>query len=126
MAHSRRTLHLDRGTWDITLDSVGRISLAGGDYATAQNVANEARLFTNDAYFIQDQGIPHFTVSLGRRVNKAVLRSYLRRAALRVPDVKDILSIQLFSINPETRTLTGDIQFTTVEGAGNATIRTEI
>lgn len=124
MAHTRRTLRLTK-SWDLTLDGVGRISLTGEDYATAQNVANEARLFTNDAYFIQDKGTPYFATSLGQRTNAAVVRSYLRRAALRVPDVKEILSIQIISINPETRTLTGDIQFTTVEGISNVAIRTE-
>jgi len=124
MAHTRRTLLLDRKAWDVTLDGVGRISLTGGDAATAQNVANEARLFTEDAYFIQDQGVPHFLIELGRRVNNSVLRSYLRRAALQVPDVKEVLSIQIISFDPTTRTLTGDIQFTTTEGVNNGTIRT--
>lgn len=124
MAHTRRTLLLDRETWDVTLDGSGRIALSGDEHATAQNVANEARLFTADAYFIQDQGIPHFIATLGRRVNNAVLRSYLRRAALRVPDVKGVLSVQITGFDPVTRTLTGDIQFTTVEGAENGAIRT--
>lgn len=123
MAHTRRTLRLDRETWDLTLDGVGRISLTGDDDATAQNVANEARLFINDAYFIQDQGIPHFIVDLGHRVNNAVLRSYLRRAALRVPDVREVLSVEILSFDPKTRTLRGDIQFTTAEGVSNGEIR---
>jgi hypothetical protein len=118
MAHTRRTLQLDRATWDITLDGAGRIALTAGDSATAQNVANEARLFTEDAYFIQDKGIPHFVVDLGRRANPAALRSYLRRAALSVPDVKEVLSVEIVSFDPAMRRLTGDIAFTTV--AGNA------
>ena len=40
MAHSIRTLLLD-GDWDITLTKAGNLALAEGDYATAQNVANE-------------------------------------------------------------------------------------
>lgn len=124
MAHTRRTLQLDRKSWDITLDGVGRIALTGDDAATAQNVANEVRLFTEDAYFIQDQGVPHFLIELGRRVNNSVLRSYLRRAALRVPDVKEVLSVEITRFDPKTRTLTGDIQLTTVEGVSNGTIRT--
>lgn len=123
MAHTRRTLLLTKD-WDITLDGVGRIALTGGDNATAQNVSNEARLFTEDAYFIQDQGIPHFIIELGRRVSASVLRSYLRRAALLVPDVREVLSVQITSFDPKTRTLTGDIQFTTVEGISNGAIRT--
>jgi hypothetical protein len=122
MAHTRRTLLLTRD-WDLTLDGVGRIALTDGDRATAQNVANEARLFTNDAYFIQDKGIPHFLVDLGRRVNTSVLRSYLRRAALQVPDVKEVLSVEVLGFDPKTRTLTGDIQFTTMEGASDGELR---
>ena len=123
MAHTRRTLRLTRD-WDLTLDQTGRIALTGGDPATAQNVANEARLFTRDAYFIQDRGIPYFAAILGRRVNNAVARFYLRRAALSVPDVKEVLSVEVTGLHPETRALTGDIQFTTKEGTANAAIRT--
>ncbi|MDL2315521.1 hypothetical protein LJC59_00360 [Desulfovibrio sp. OttesenSCG-928-A18] len=123
MAHSRRTLQLDAG-WDITLDGTGRIALARGDLATAQNVANEARLFTDDAYFIQDKGIPHFVVGLGGRVRASVLRSYLRRAALQVPDVREVLSVTIVDFDPKTRRLVGDIIFTSVEGVNNGTIRT--
>lgn len=124
MAHTRRTVLLDRKTWDVTSDGVGRIALTTDDYATAQNVANEARLFTEDAYFIQDQGIPHFTVELGRRVNASVLRSYLRRAALSVSDVREVLSVEITAFDPTTRTLTGDMQLTTVEGAENGVVTT--
>lgn len=113
--HTRRTLRLTQ-KWDLTLDQVGRLALLGDELATAQNVANEARLFTRDAYFAQDSGIPHFTVELGRRVNAALLRAYLRRAALLVPDVKEVLTVRIGAINPSTRTLSGDILFTTVDG----------
>lgn len=137
MAHTRRTLLLDRKKWDLTLNGSGRIAVTRDDYATAQSVANEARLFTADAYFIQDQGIPHFTVELGRRVNNAVLRSYLRRAALRVPDVKEVLSVRLNPLGDvdaqgdgrpdilKARTLSGDILFRTVEGEQHGAIRTD-
>jgi hypothetical protein len=121
--HTRRTLLLTKD-WDVTLDGAGRIALTGDDYATAQNVANEARLFTEDAYFIQDKGIPHFVIELGKRVNNAVLRSYLRRAALRVSDVREVLAVHIISYDPKTRTLTGDIQFTTVEGTRNGSVTT--
>lgn len=124
--HTRRTLRLNRQTWDITLDGLGRIALATGDEATAQNVANEARLFTKDAYFIQNRGIPYFTIALGHRENNAVLRSWLHRAALSVPDVKEVQSVQLAGFDPTTRTLSGDIQFTTVEGESNGTIQTSL
>ena len=119
MAHTRRTLLLTKD-WDLTLDGTGRIALTGNDYATAQNGANEARLFTEDAYFIQDKGIPHFLFNLGRRVNGSVLRAYLRRAALSVPDVKEVLEVEVLDFDPKERRLTGDIQFSTVEDNNGA------
>ena len=116
MAHTRRTLLLDRETWDITLDSAGRMALTHGDYATAQNVANEARLFTNDAYFNQDEGTPYFVATLAQRANLTALRAYLRRAALKVADVKEVLAVDITGLDAETRRLTGDIQFVTLGG----------
>lgn len=125
MAHTRRTLNLDQESWDLTLNGVGLIELTVGEYATAQNVSNEARLFVADAYFIQDKGIPHFIVELGRRVsNMAVLHSYLRKAALRVMDVNDITSINVVDFDPITKTLSGSITFNTKEGERNVAITT--
>ena len=125
MAHTRRTLNLDQESWDLTLNGVGLIELTDGEYATAQNVSNEARLFVADAYFIQDKGIPHFIAELGRRVsNMAVLHSYLRKAALRVVDVNDITSINVVDFDPITRTLSGSITFNTREGERNVAITT--
>lgn len=124
--HTRRTLELDRRTWDITLDTVGQIKTVAGDEATAQNVANEARLFTEDAYFSQDRGIPHFAAELGRKFDSggAVLRAYLRRAARRVADVREVLAIEVSRFNPENRELSGAIEFTTEEGTANGSLKT--
>lgn len=125
MAHTRRTLNLDRRTWDITLNGVGQIEVATDEQATAQNVSNEARLFSNDAYFQQDRGVPHFLIELGRRVsNMSVLYSYLRRAALRVADVNEIQTINVTGFDPATRVLSGEITFTTKEGVRNVAITT--
>ena len=128
MAHTRRTLQLNQ-QWDLALDGAGRIAVIDGAAATAQNVANEARLFTNDAYFNQDRGIPYFVMALGQRVNAAVLRSSLRQAALAVDDVNEVLAIEIDNLDPASRVLSGDIQFTTVAdaaatGATNGGFRT--
>lgn len=124
--HTRRSLELVPETWDLTLDAVGRIKVTAGDYATAQNVANEARLFLDDAYFNQDQGIPHFVVELGRRFisNESILRAYLRRAARRAPDVREILNLEVTRFDPATRELNGVIEFNTVEGTANGSLKT--
>lgn len=116
MAHTRRSLMLDED-WDITLDGIGRIALAKDEYATAQNVGNEARLFTNDAYFRQADGIPHFDVELGQKFSESiVLRAYLLRAAGRVEDVNEVLEVNIETFDPATRQLSGSILFNTVGG----------
>lgn len=134
MAHTRKTLSLT-SKWDLTLDGVGRIALSNGAAATAQNVANEARLFTNDAYFVQEQGIPHFAAHLKKNVSPALLRSYLHKAAMRVEDVVKVQGIELNGVEQSKTTLSGrmlnqrtlnaHIKFTTKEGE-NGTVRTNI
>ena len=64
------TLYLTPDNWDITLDSSGRLQTSASAYAIAQNVANAVRLFTNEAYFAMDEGIPHFEIELGSRVRR--------------------------------------------------------
>lgn len=122
--HSRKTLKLNPKTWDVATDGVGRIALATDDGATAQAVANEARLFTKDAYFAQDKGIPHFRTDLGRRVSNAVVRSNLRTAALAVPDVKEVTGVDVTGFDPATRALTGVLRFTTTGSAEDGTVAT--
>lgn len=115
MAHTRKTLLLDQ-QWDLTLDKSGRIAVAEGAYATAQNVANECRLFTQDAYFEPGRGIPYYLIALGRKLSPSVLRARLRDAAFLVEDVEDVTDVVLESLDTETRKVTGEIQFTSKEG----------
>ena len=115
MAHTRKTLLLN-SQWDLTLDKSGRISVADGAYATAQNVANECRLFSNDAYFEPERGIPYYLIALGRKLSPSVLRARLRDAAYLVEDVEDVTDVVLESLDTETRRVTGEIQFTSKEG----------
>lgn len=115
MAHTRKTLLLN-SDWDLTLDKSGRIAVAEGAYATAQNVANECRLFSNDAYFEPDRGIPYYLIALGRKLSPSVLRARLRDAAYLVEDVEDVTDVVLESLDTETRKVTGEIKFTSKEG----------
>ena len=119
MAHTRKTLLLN-SQWDLTLDKSGRIAVADGAYATAQAVANECRLFTNDAYFEPGRGIPYYLIALGRKLSPSVLRARLRDAAYLVEDVEDVMYVVLESLDTETRRVTGEIQFTSKEGENAA------
>lgn len=116
MAHTRKTLLLD-GNWDLCLDSGGRIKTSAGAYATAQNVANECRLFTNDAYFDIERGIPWFLIALGQTaISPAVIKARLRDAALLVKDVDEVTGVELDTLDTDTRRLTGTVNFTSKEG----------
>lgn len=114
MAHTRKTLLLDRN-WDVCLDKAGRIRIAEGAYATAQNVANECRLFTNDACFETERGIPYYVIALGQKLSPSVLKARLRDAAYLVDDVENVTGVELESLDTETRKVTGEIKFTSKE-----------
>ena len=112
--------------WDIQLDASGNIAVTTGDYAVAQNVSNAVRLFTDDAYYDPDRGIPHFAITLGRKPSMSVFRAVVRQAALGVKGVKaaavkDILLVRSATSRPAgdaitPRTLTGDIRLTMEDG----------
>lgn len=116
MAHTRKTLTLSQPAWDLMVDGYGKIAVSHGGYSTAQNVANECRLFTEDACFAQQRGIPYFMITLGKTPALSVLKARLRKAALLVDDVKEVTKIEIQSFDTTSRQLTGDIQFTSKEG----------
>ena len=107
------SLQLDIDTWDLTLDQGGDIAQCGGDYAVAQDVSNRIRIFTDDAYFDPEQGIPHFAIDLGVRASAALVRSRYQQQALLVPGVT---SAQVIDVDTENRELHGDVRITTANG----------
>ena len=107
------TLYLTPDNWDITLDSSGRLQTSANAYAIAQNVANAVRLFTNEAFFAMDEGIPHFEIELGfTRPALSVLRARIREAALNVEGVLDA-AVNLDGVRG--RKLTGEILLTVAD-----------
>ena len=107
------TLYLQPNSWDITLDSSGRIARSTQAYAIAQNVANAVRLFTGEAFFAMDEGIPHFDIELGKtRPALSVLRARMREAAL---NVEGVLDAQITLDDVQERKLTGEILLTVAD-----------
>ena len=107
------TFYLDQN-WDITLDTSGRLLMSMAAYAIAQIVANAVRLFTNEAYFAMDEGIPHFDIELGRKPLYSVLRGRIKKAALGVDGVLDAV-VHLNTPVSSDRKLTGDILLTVAD-----------
>ena len=81
------SLKLIKDSWDIQLDENGLLLLADTDYSVAQNVATAVRLFTNDAYFDTETGIPHFQITYIRNPNLSVIRSRIKQTAEAVEGV---------------------------------------
>lgn len=107
------SLTLDLDNWDLTLDAGGDIATATGPYAIAQNVANAVRLFTNDAFYDPQRGIPHSIVDLGFLPQESVVRSRVGAAAR---GVEGVATVEVENLDLEERVLTGNIQLTTSEG----------
>ena len=108
-----RTLLLDLDTWDLCLDKAGQIALANGAYGIAQDVANATRLFTDDAWYDPERGIPHFAIELGHKPSISVLRNRIRQAALTVEGVVDA-DVKIEGVTD--RNLTGSIDLTLTTG----------
>lgn len=108
MAH---TLLLD-AQWDLTVDAGGNIATVSDAYAIAQNVANAVRLFTDDAYFDRDRGIPHFQIELGHKPPYSILRTRILQAARAVEGVADAT----VTFDRDKRKLGGEILLTLTDG----------
>jgi len=110
------TLTLDEN-WDLSLNADGNIEIATGDYAIAQNCANAVRLFTNEAFFDRQKGIPHFSIELGSSVmaSMAVFKNAIREACLGVDGTTDCEII--LNHNKENRLEGGQISLETVNGS---------
>ena len=107
------TLLLDTETWDVTLDGGGNIATAQDSYGIAQNVANAVRLFTRDAYYDPERGVPHFLIALGATPDMRVVRGRIRGAALAVDGVTDV-NVEITGITD--RVMGGTIAVTTESG----------
>ena len=107
------TLKLDVDEWDLTLDTAGNIVTTTGAYAIAQNVANAVRLFTDDAYYEPERGIPHFLLSLGENVDESVVRARVNAMALAVDGVASA-DTEIDGVTD--RELTGTVSITTDDG----------
>ena len=113
-AHESRTLALSP-SWDLTLDENGNPATIEEISAVLQNCANECRLFTNDAYFRFEDGIPWFDDQLAKPINEALVSQRLREACLSVEGVLSVRSVEIIELDAKTRTLHARIQLETEE-----------
>ena len=111
---NKRSLYLN-DKWDITLDGAGNLATTSGRYCDAQNIANAVRLFTNDAYLRQRQGVPHFDIDLGVKPALSEVRAVYRETALAVENIAEA-TVKIEGLDTETRAMTGTIHSTNENG----------
>lgn len=100
--------------WDISLDSNGDLRTATDNYAIAQNAACRCRAFTNDMYFNQADGVPHFLVDISQRPNASVVAAAMEKVATGTEGVSKA-SMSNISLST-SRTLEGEIYLTLDSG----------
>lgn len=108
------TMYLDPASWDLTVDAGRNIALAADPYATAQSVANACRLWTGEAPFNADRGIPYETEILGQQPPPRLLASWYEDEAETVPNVQSAVAVLQF--DRTDRQLSGQIQCTLTDG----------
>lgn len=121
MTHTAYTAELS-ADWDLQLDGNGNVAMIRGASAIVQNVCNEGRLFYNDAVFRWDHGVHWFSDQIAQPIQEAITTEDLRSAALSVPGVLTVESVQLKALDATTRVLSADVQITT-EGGTYGTAR---
>jgi hypothetical protein len=110
------TLLLDVGLWDLTLDAFGNIAVAAAPYALAQDVASACRTVLGEVYYDTSIGIDYFGQIFGKTPPLAIFQELFIKAALTVPGVVAATCI-IETFNAATRTVTGQVLFTTSGGA---------
>lgn len=112
MPHTAKTALLSPD-WDLQLSPEGNVLLTSGALAIAQNLANEIRLWTNDAYYQQENGIAWKEVQIAKKLDPSVLAQIIHEAGNRVAGVKSVDSVTVTDVDEESRTLHGEITITT-------------
>ena len=113
MSASLKTLLLDTTVWDLVLDSNGNIALASPPYAVAQDVASALRTFLGEVLYDTTLGVPYWQSLLGYAPSQAQWTAALNHAALTVPSV---VSATTVITSFTSRTISGQVQFTTSDG----------
>lgn len=111
-----KTLLVDRDAWDLILNARGDIALASNPYAISQDVASAIKLFKSELWYDQTKGIPYFDRILGQWPPLALVRAYVEKAALTVPEV---VQARCVNLSLADRTVTGAVEVIDTDGAAH-------
>lgn len=107
------TLLLDRTTWDLCKDASGNIAMASDPYALAQDVASAVRTFLGECWYDTTKGVPYWSDILGHQPPLQLVKKDIVAAAM---TVSGVASARCFITGLSGRTLTGQVQGTTLSG----------
>ena len=107
------TMLLDRGVWDLCLDSSGNVAMASDPYALAQDVASAIKLFAGELWYDTTKGVPYWGQILGEMPPIPLIKAKLIAAALTVPG---IVSATCYIESIIVRTVKGQVQCTDKSG----------
>lgn len=107
------TLLLDRTTWDLLLDANGNIAMATEPYSLAQDAASAIKTFLGECWWDTTVGVPYMTTILGRDPPLALLKAYLQKAALTVPNTT---AATVFIASYTNRVVSGQVRVTGATG----------
>lgn len=117
-----QTLLLDTVLWDLVIDLKGDIAVASEPYALAQDAASAGRVQkrngVGETYYNTVPGVPYDQI-FGHAPSLALFKAYFEAAALTVPGVA---SAKCFVDGVVHRTVTGQIQVTSVSGETAAAV----
>lgn len=111
------SLYLDPSTWDIGIDSVGRLKTVSNPYAIAQDVACACKAVLGEVIYDTTLGIPYFSSLFGRHVSTTLVTHYLSKQAMRLPTVSTV-NVSL-SADKSTRNTSGQIYITDTNGVSS-------
>lgn len=110
--------------WDLQLGADGNLLMSKGAPAIAQNISCACKNFKGGLWFFQDFGIDWFSDALEQKFRKSLIASRIRQTAQAVEGVRSVDAVNIDDLDTETRTVTGEVLFTTEEGEnGRALIR---
>lgn len=114
---SPSTLLLDTVAWDLVLDALGNMAVAGPPYAQAQDAASAIKTFSDggpggvgECFLDTTLGVPWLAI-FGQPLSIALLKAQLVATAETVPGVASA-QVFLSSFDPATRQVQGQVQTT--------------
>ena len=109
------TFQLNPATWDLMAVN-GRIAIATGPNALAQDVASAISTFLGELYYDTTQGIPWLREVFGQDFSPSLISALLVQATLTVPGVVSSPAPKVANLVIVNRKVTGTVNFTDVNG----------